>query len=378
MKRIAFLTLSVLALSVLVFAAPGTVKSDCVIDLGVGSAGDTSAEAINAVGVIVGRDQWRPCVWRDGKVKRLPLMPSRGGDLFGPVGDASSINDSGVVVGTVGNEYEGGDPLGANYRAVEWRNGDIRDLEVLPPTRFSPGPLAGYECSTALSINDSGIITGRAVNASMSQAGHEYRAANWTLIDSVLHAAFGVYPISYNNKGDHVQAELAAGDRQSIVLYSGGHRKVVEELPYGHTAMNVFVNDRLDIAATLLGGIATYDPYEDDDLLPATVVLWTAKGRQELDSLPRYPKAWAYGLDNQGDLVGEAVDTTPPGPLATRAVLWHGGQTIDLTATYGGPGAWIIKEANAINDKGWIVGVGSHTDEGTEKEHALLIKPSAP
>ena len=67
------------------------------------------ARAINADGVVVGRQQYavdggyltRPAVWRDGEPTNLP------GLLFGDDGVARDINDDGVIVGGVGTPVIG-------------------------------------------------------------------------------------------------------------------------------------------------------------------------------------------------------------------------------------------------------------------------------
>jgi len=67
------------------------------------------ARAINADGVVVGRQQYaveggyltRPAVWRDGEPTNLP------GLLFGDEGVARDINDDGVIIGGVGTPVIG-------------------------------------------------------------------------------------------------------------------------------------------------------------------------------------------------------------------------------------------------------------------------------
>ena len=84
---------------------------------------------------------WQACLWYRGQVY----------DLETPEGwssNATAINASGVVVGTIT------DPKRGLARACIWREGKLADLNTLIP------PASGWELETAVGINDSGTIVG--------------------------------------------------------------------------------------------------------------------------------------------------------------------------------------------------------------------------
>ncbi len=74
--------------------------------------------------------------------------------------------------------------------------------------------------------------------------------------------------------------------------------------------------------------------------------------------------SFAYGINTAGDIVGTSD---------SRAVLWRGGQIIDLNTRIP-PGAnWTLLRAHAINDSGLIVGEGLHIGF----PHGYLLSPVA-
>lgn len=77
------------------------------------------------------------------------------------------------------------------------------------------------------------------------------------------------------------------------------------------------------------------------------------------------PGAWAYDINNAGQIVGMSAD---------RAVLWNVAdlsRVVDLTTRIPSNSGWALKRAFAVNDSGWIVGFGRYHMQ----VHAFLLKP---
>jgi len=79
-----------------------------------------------------------------------------------------------------------------------------------------------------------------------------------------------------------------------------------------------------------------------------------------------YSDGW--GINNSGQVVG---GSTIPGDTDWRPFLYSGGVITDLNTLLPSGSGWILHEANAINDKGQIVGYGEINDE----IHAFLMSP---
>jgi probable HAF family extracellular repeat protein len=76
----------------------------------------------------------------------------------------------------------------------------------------------------------------------------------------------------------------------------------------------------------------------------------------------------ALGINTAGQIVGES--TIAPGDPYPDAFLYTNGQMIDLNSLLPADSGWTLYNANAINDKGQIVGVGAGPNG---LSHAFLL-----
>jgi len=86
----------------------------------------------------------------------------------------------------------------------------------------------------------------------------------------------------------------------------------------------------------------------------------------------------AFDVNNHGWAVGSVYDMSTGDP--TTAMLWHGGQSIDLNSFLSQTdrdAGWRLVSATAINDHGWIVGSAFNTQTVTGKGFVLSI-PAVP
>lgn len=67
----------------------------------------------------------------------------------------------------------------------------------------------------------------------------------------------------------------------------------------------------------------------------------------------------ASGMNNRGDIVGNASPTLDDHFAGNLALLWHRGNAVDLNTQIADP-TWQLFRAAGINDRGQIVGVGKH------------------
>jgi probable HAF family extracellular repeat protein len=121
------------------------------------------------------------------------------------------------------------------------------------------------------------------------------------------------------------------------------------------------INDNGHIAGTITVGTSQHGFWSTD---PAT-------SARDLGVLPGGSQTFAQSINNGDDIVGDG--TTATGDL--HAVIWRNGVITDLNTRLFDPGsAWVLTQANDINDSGWIVGAG--TNNGLHR--AFLLVPRTP
>ena len=242
--------------------------------------------------------------WRDGEVTDLVALPP----AINTCSNAQSINDAGEIVGSSENGLV--DPVsgGNQFRAVLWKDGEIRELGTL-----------GGTSSQASQINNRGQITGFAYNA---------------------------IPDPFTPNGTQLRAFLWENGRMKDLGTVGGP-----------DVIGVFINERGQVAGLSLTdsipnpstGIPTQDPF-----------LWSKDtGMIDLGSLGGVAGG-PSALNNRGQVVGQSSDAADPAACFTgndpdhcHPFLWNDGKLTDLnTGTTGGNPL----TANAINDSGEVVG----------------------
>jgi probable HAF family extracellular repeat protein len=206
----------------------------------------------------------------------------------------------------VGDAYDGG--LGGAYHAVFW-----------PSTSSAPvllAPLSGFNLSDAYVINNAGEIVGDSTHTPDPNTG--FHATYWASSSS---AAVDLGTLGYLG----TQA-LAINDPGQIV----GHGFSATEY------QAVFWPNSTSAGITL--------------------------------ATPGSAQSEAYGINANGQIVGWAGNNFD----TSRAVIWPNSSSapIDLNTLIPPNSGWVLEWADAINDSGEIVGVGSIN--GHERAFALL------
>jgi probable HAF family extracellular repeat protein len=143
-------------------------------------------------------------------------------------------------------------------------------------------------------------------------------------------------------------------------------------LPGGHYSQGNGLNNRGQVAGYSETG--TVDPADTSCGNPATfhevhAALWQNGMVSDLPPFSGDPDALAFGLNNQGQVVGRSgtfCDTT-------GAALWQNGVVTDLNTVIPATSGWFLERAFAINDRGQIVGRAALPDGS---EHAFLLTPA--
>jgi len=330
-----------LALSVFVvlsFASFAAAQSYTITDLGPGQA-----FAINGLGDVVVQSypSGNSFVWSPGG-KQLSLTPLTAGYPTTPYG----INNQGLVVGLSSN--------GQGFAAALWTNGVPLDL----------GNLGAPGCA------------GTGINASAEVAGYCF------LLDGRTEAFLW-------SKATGMQglASLQGGGG-SVAQAINRFGQVVGYAPdLAHTPSYAFIWSKTTGKAKNLGKLPGYDSsfaYAINDLgqvaggsqclncsLSGHATLWSkTKGSMlDLGVLPGAPDSFAFGLNNVGQVVGVS-DYSATNEL--HAFVWSPSTgMLDLNNLIPANSGWVLQLANAINDKGQIVGYGTLNGQ-TE---AFLLTP---
>jgi chitinase len=247
--------------------------------------------AINAGREVVGYEDGGfdtyPVYW-SAKGRAVPLPPLPGGNGRGAARD---INDAGLVAGYTR------DAGGNSRHAVLWYRKQLyRDLGFMG----EPGP-GLFNQSLAYGLNNVGDVVGAAL------VGSEFHAFVWR------DGAFT--DLGPGSALDITDGGLVMGTAPGLipVLWRSGVREYLPHLDgspvaYGHLAM----------AMNQLGDVVGYAParkapYQD------TAVLWRGGQAMDLGRFPGGTVSRAFGINDQGKVVGEG-NLEPDGPM--HALRW--------------------------------------------------------
>jgi probable HAF family extracellular repeat protein len=253
-------------------------------------------------------------LWRDGMMTALPPLPG-GYDSYG-----AATNNLGQAVGWAENgvhESTCAPPQVLQFEAVIWgpKPGEMTELP----------PLSGDRDGAATAINDKGQVVG--ISGICDQAIGRYSAKHAVLWDH------GV-PINLGNFDGGVawNTPTAINNPSQVVGFA-------------------------NLAGTQAGA---FNP---------VAFLWAEEqGMQKLVPLGEDSNDWAWGINAQGQVVGQSF-----GASSARAFLYQNGVMTDLNTLVQPASALYLVLANDINDRGEIVGYA--TDTSTNATVAFLAVP---
>lgn len=329
----AALLLSCLALPQSVQAAPAYTFAD----LGLLRSGDdfSSANDINAAGEVVGVSGSltieRAILWQRGATIDLGPLPG------GFTSMAQGINNRGQIVG--GARLESTDDLRVFHAAI-WNDRAITPLEELPEARES----------MAFAIN----ALGQAVGYSDAPGGR--RPVVWIGGEvSPLSSDVGEAQ-DINNRGQVVGTVGTSAVRWELGT-SGD--TLLGDLPGGADSSTAFA---INQTGQIVGQGSAADGVH--------AFLWSNGIMIDLGVLPGSETSRAFDINDRGQVVGTSRDG---GIAANRAFLWENGEMFDLNALVDDLDGWLLLSAQAINNRGQIVGQAFSAD--LSEFHAFLLTP---
>ena len=265
----------------------------------------------NAYGLPHSDSACLPFLWQDGVMNPLPT-------LGGANGAAYRINDHGVAVGLAETkEQESACPV-SQFKPVIWKNGTAYPL---PTFQDDPVGVAAW-------INDKGQVVGSSGTcAPFNPNSGLYMVENHALLwDNGKVTDLGNLGGTGGIAGNH---SCAINNRGQVV---------------GHSEMP---ND------------TTFHGF-----------LWTKEtGMQDLHTLPGDYASLGLDINDGGTVVGASLDAS----FNPRPYVWKKGVMTDLNTLIRGRSALYLLLAEAINDRGEIVGFGATT---SGELHGFLATPS--
>ena len=296
--------------------------------------------ALNNKGEVVGRmyepvNQWHALLWQDGQVTDLGGLDSSLNFFYN---SARSINDKGQIVGystsASGSEH-----------AFLWENGHMTDLGTL-------GASDGSE-TFAYAINNQTQVVGSSTHAFLWQNGQATDIGPPGTLSSAA--------VAINNKGQVVGSSQNANPNiNRAFLWQNGQITDLGTLEGSIDSLATGINNK--------GQVIGYA----DTVSQTHAFLWQNGQMTDLGLLADSSLSAANGINNKGQVVGIANKLNLHTYPFTHAFLWQNGQLTDLNTLLPAESGWVLAEATAINDKGQIIGTGTHAGNGA----GFLLTPA--
>jgi probable HAF family extracellular repeat protein len=248
------------------------------------------------------------------------------GTFGGSTSSAHSINPTGLMTGVAKDATE-------TDRAFLYNGTTMVDI----------GTLGGLDAHGA-GINASGTIVGGS-----STAGGSYHAFRYTTAGGMVDlGTTGGFPYSdaYGVNATGQVVGVAFNDVGAATAWVNTAGVFTPISLGGSYAFGWDINDSgAAVGEGFLTGDSSYRAFLYAD--GRTISLGTLAG---------YGASEAYGINNNGQIVGRAESTTPGG--LSHGFLYTGGRMLDLNTLVTVPGGGVITEARSISNTGRIVGFG--------------------
>lgn len=337
-----------------------------VIDLGSFGTGQSYALAINNNGQVVGYASLingggvrHAFFWSPGTSMQDLGTLSGGNESF-----AYGINDAGQIVGSsiVAN--------GGGSYAFLYSNGHMTDMNGL----LQSG--SGWILSGAAAINNAGQVAGNGINQAASGHAFVYSLSSGSIQD-VGSLDGGFTQATAINGNGHVTGSSTVNDQyqdQKAYVYRGGPLTELDALSTLRPFCVGYSINNSDQVVGLSPVTLNSNPFAT----AAKAILWEADGSMlNLGTLQNTNDNYdssAYGINDSGQIVGLSDYFTPNGDIP-HAFIYQGNVMYDLNDYLSENPGWVLTQANAINNKGQIVGYGTNPQG---QIHAFLLNPVPP
>ena len=281
-------------------------------------------------------------LWSGGTKHKISALPGR--HYY-----AAGIDDRGQIVGAYSAR-----PQSGTFTPFLYANGKMRLLGALPR---SGGALA---ISEAYAINGSGLVVGLSNGQAFSWQNGRMRGLPMPPRFTTTTA------FAANDRGQIVGSGVGPGGtffRSHALLWQGRRVTDLGTLPgFGDTEAHG-INARGQVVGWTnqrrAGGSSLFRAF-----------LWQSGKMRDLGTPPGIRDTRANAINDRGDVVGRLVGRVVR-KSNERATLWHAGRVYNLNDLIPRNTGWILQEAVALNNTGWIIGNGKHNGVA----HAFLLRP---
>ena len=341
MKTIYFRLFAIIV-AVIFFATPFCVAQVqyAITDLGtLPGYPFSNAVGINASGQVAGNCNGlgnRPFLWSNG------TMTGLGAVYTGYCWTASGLNDSGQVVGTT--SIPSSNPSLYWRHACLYSNGTTTDLGALH-----------VACNSgARGINNFGQVVGWSdIGYPMSEHAFLYSNGKMTSLGALPGSNSTSYATGINNFGQVVGWNLSFSAGIQAFLYNNGKM----------TGMATLAGFSYNQAWSLNDSGQVVGLCQNSSPSTAHAFLWSNGTMTGLGTLPGRSSSIAAAINASGQVVGTSDNS---------AFLYSGGTMTALNSLIDLNSGWTLTNANAINDRGQIVGNGTNP---AGKSRAFLLSP---
>lgn len=278
------------------------------------------------------------------KIVEIPARAPNPSNLKVIACSAAGVNSQGIVVGQC--EYSCGCsdyPLAGFERAwmYDEKSGALTELI------FEPSELG----AVATNISNTGVVTGEEATTSLTNVPGFWTVTGGAMLLQPV-ASVEIVTMGIGQNGKYIAATEGAANVP--VLWSGADYSTITSLPLP-TCNPCGEEDLVAVNAVNDSGTAVGDGPVNVPNSPTgtedTAIEWRDGTVTSLGTLPGGTDSAAYGINNNGDVVGFSW-TGPNQSSPARAFLYHAGTMTDIDTLPGSQGS----VATAINDSGQIVG----------------------
>ena len=289
------------------------------------------------------------------------VLGSLGSDANGLTSSSVySVNNAGTIIGNTEKYDSSHNSLGD--RAVEWTAGSAAPLEL---QTLGVGP-NGQTNSSGYAINNSGIAVGVSADYLQSSSGINWAvrwdaAGNVTKLDTLGATTGGSSAIAINNA-----SQVAGSLGTNAVRWGASGNAQILHSPWAQASFAVThaINEISATTGTTEMIIGGHD-YGDRG------VTWDATGTPTAlavlsTDLTGRGESQSWALNDADSAVGHSGIYGASGNfLGTHAVWWSPDGTVhDLNSLISPASGWVLTDAYAINDAGWITGTGTFDPDG--------------
>lgn len=302
---------------------------------------NSEAVAINNSGNIAGNAS------QDGETRGVRFTGSGGGNVGLRGEHAYDVNNNREILGV------------SNDQAVVF-NFSGTAIQYIPN-------LNGYDYNTGYSMNDNGQVVGVAYTPYSDYQAFLFDPDDYstTRLGTVDNLDFSI-ATSINNTGQVVGYSTDGLDVNRATLFdvTGAGNNIDLSSWDSYYSMAYCINDNGKIVGSEMGQAVLFDETGGG----MSVNLGTLNDGDE------YGYSVATSINNSGQIVGYSTGGSSSGCVATifDPTGWN---NIDLNTLVDLPDGWVLRQANDINDDGWIVGTATD-DLGYTHAYLLIPEPA--